>query len=440
MRNSLRLRLVLASALWIAVTLAIAGVLLLLLFRDHIEQRFDAQLYDHMEELIAASEPAGAAFSLTWRPSDPRFSLPGSGWYWEVLRDGRTVAHSESLRYGRLRLPAAGASGTITGAGPIGETLRLRWQDVTLPDLAGSFRYVVAGPIADIAVDVRAFAAKLALTLAALGLGTVLTVLVQVRFGLRPLDLLRRGVAAVRAGRAQRLAADGPEEVQPLVSEINELLDHSAALVARARGGAGDLAHALKTPLAVIRNEAAAIGGPQGAILREQVAALDGYVERYLSRARSAGAAAPIGTRTPLAPVLEDLRFSLARLYDARDLAIDIGETAGLAFRGDAQDLEEMLGNLMDNACKWARSRVEVRGERAGERLRLSVDDDGPGIPPEARAAALARGGRLDEAVPGSGLGLAIVGDLVGLHRGTLRLEESPLGGLRVVLDLPAAD
>ncbi len=438
-RRSLRLRLALASSLWIAITLAIAGILLLLLFRDHIERRFDAQLHDHMEELIAASEPAGTEFALTWRPSDPRFALPGSGWYWQILRDGRTVAKSESLRYGDLELAAAEPAGAAAGLGPLGEALRLRWQDINLPDLAGKFRYVVAGPTADIAADVRAFAAKLALTLAALGVGAVLTVLVQIRFGLQPLDLLRRGVAAVRAGRAERLADDVPAEVRPLVSEINELLDHSAALIERARGGAGDLAHALKTPLAVIRNEAAAVGGPQGAVLREQVAALDGHVERYLSRARSAGAAAAVGTRTLLGPVLEDLRFSLARLHGGRGLTIEVDRIDGLAFRGDAQDLEEMLGNLIDNACKWARTRVRVEARLAGDRLLVAVDDDGPGIPPTARAAALARGGRLDETVPGSGLGLAIVGDLVGFHRGTLRLDDSPLGGLRAVLDLPAA-
>jgi signal transduction histidine kinase len=438
--RSLRLRLVLASALWIVLILAAAGVLLTLLFRGHIERRFDAQLYDHMEELIAASEPAGDALDLTWQPSDPRFSLPGSGWYWEIRRDGRTAAHSDSLRYGELIVAAPVPSGVAAGDGPLGEALRLRWQDVTLPDLDGQFRYIVAGPAADVAADVRAFGAKLALTLAALGLGAVATVLLQIRYGLQPLDLLRRGVAAVRAGRTQRLADDVPAEVKPLVTEINDLLDHSAGLIARARGSAADLAHALKTPLSVIRNEAAEIGGPQGAVLREQVAALDAYVERYLSRARSAGGATAVGARTSVFGAIEDLRFSLKRLYSDRDLAFEVAGIAGLVFRGDPQDLEEMLGNLMDNACKWARSRVRVTAGRDGERLRLTVEDDGPGIPPPARDAALARGGRLDEAVAGSGLGLAIVRDLLELYRGGLRLEASELGGLKAVLDLPAAE
>jgi signal transduction histidine kinase len=147
-----------------------------------------------------------------------------------------------------------------------------------------------------------------------------------------------------------------------------------------------------------------------------------------------------VGARTSVCGAIEDLRFSLKRLYSDRDLAFEVAGIAGLVFRGDPQDLEEMLGNLMDNACKWARSRVRVTAARDGERLLLTVEDDGPGIPPPARDAALARGGRLDEAVAGSGLGLAIVRDLLELYRGGLRMEASPLGGLKVVLDLPAAD
>lgn len=393
-----------------------------------------------MEELVAASESAGSQMALSWRPSDPRFRLPGSGWYWEIEHDGKPIAHSDSLRYGHLAVDAGAASGVSSTVGPYGEALRVRWLHVSLPDLVGDFRYAVAGPTSDIAADVKLFAVQLGITLAVLGLGLTGAVLLQVQYGLRPIDQLRRGVVAVRAGRVERLTPDVPEELKPLVGEINDLLEHSASLVERARGGAGDLAHALKTPLAVIRNEAATMGGPQGALVREQVAAVDASVERYLSRARSVGAAPAGGARTPLGPVLNDLAFSMKRLYDDRGLQVEIGDVADLAFRGDAQDLEEMLGNLMDNACKWAQCRVRVGASRIGGPLSIIIEDDGPGIPAEGRVAALERGGRLDQAVSGSGLGLAIVRDLAELYRGALRLDASPLGGVRVTLELPAAE
>jgi signal transduction histidine kinase len=438
--DSLALRLLLTSALWVSGTLVLAGLLLVFLFRQHIEQRFDRNAREHLEELVALSELGpGGELQLSRPLFDPRFARPHSGWYWQVLRDGTSVAQSTSLWYERLPVRAPAPGGEVQSVqGPRGESLRALVQLISLPEAEQPLLYVLAEPVADIEQDVRSFTANLVITLAALGLGLLGAMWLQVRFGLAPLRQLGRALAQIRAGRAARLPGTFPREVQPVVGELNALLDHNAALLERARTQAGNLAHALKNPMTVIRNEAQAIPGESGEVLREQVAAMTAQVQRHLSQARAAGAGSLLGARTPLANILVELRESLGLLYRERGLDIRLDGLAGLQFQGDAQDLEEMLGNLMDNACKWTRHRVQVRAWRDGERLHIRVEDEGPGIPDQARAQALDRGRRLDEAVPGSGLGLAIVRDLAELYRGRLELSASPLGGLCAELELPA--
>ena len=439
--RTLALRLIAASAIWIVGTLCAAGLLLLLLFRDHIERRFDAALADHLEELVAASDVApDGELQLSWRPFDPRFNRPRSGWYWQIAQNGALVAASESLWPERIPVSAAAATDRIQElTGPSGEPLRAVVMPITLPGAPGGFVYTIAGPVIDIRDDVREFGAKLALTLAVLALGLIGAVALQVYYGLRPLQRLRQALAAVRAGSTLRLPASFPGEVQPLVHELNALLDHNAALLERARTQTGNLAHALKNPLTVIRSEAAAMAEPPGPVLREQAELMGRQIEWHLARARAAGAHGVLGARAAVADVARDLQFSLKRLYRERALEIELRDLDGLVFQGDAQDLEEMLGNLLDNACKWARSRVRFSGGRSGTQLRLAVEDDGPGIAQHDREEVLLRGRRLDETTAGAGLGLAIVRDLAELYRGSLRLTGSDLGGLCATLDLPAA-
>jgi signal transduction histidine kinase len=442
-RNSLALRLVAASGVWIVGTLIVAGVLLVVLFRDHIERRFDAALFDELEELVAASEiDESGDLALNWVPVDPRFNRPYSGWYWQITHGERIVARSESLWDRRLGPtdPVAGVGARIEEmAGPAEARMRALVHDITLPDGATAFTFVVAGPVAAIERDVADFTVKLSLTLAVFGAGLLGAVFVQVRFGLRPLRAIQRALAEVRAGRADRLSGSFPEEIQPVVSELNALLDHTTRLLDRARTQAGNLAHALKNPLTVIRNEARSVGGERGDTLRDQVTVMNQWIDRFLSRARAAGSGAVLGPPTPVKDVVEDLRFSMKLLYNDRGLEIGASGLEGLCFQGDAQDLEEMLGNLVDNACKWARGKVLIRGERVGSRLRIRVDDDGPGVPDAMRENVLQRGRRLDERVPGTGLGLDIVQDIAELYEGSVRLGPSPLGGICAELDLPAA-
>ncbi len=444
MRNSLTLRLVSTSFAWVGATLLVTMVLLVVLFRGHIEQRFEAQLLDHLEELVSASEltPEGA-LQMTWRPSDPRFIRPHSGWYWEILRSGVSVARSDSLWRESLKVtePRIGDVPQIQQfSGPEDEPLQVLVQDITFPEAEKPLLFVVAGPVADIEDNVRAFTAQVIITLTVLGIGLLLVVWFQVRFGLRPLQELQQALGDIRKGKVQRLPGNYPVEVEPVVNELNGLLDHNKALLERARTQVGNLAHALKNPLTVIRNEAKAIENERGRVIGEQTAVMANSVDRYLSQARMAGTASVLGARADVKAIIEDLCFSMERLYQERELEIQYSGLDRCWFLGEAQDLEEMLGNLMDNACKWACSQVLVRAECADDRLLIVVEDDGPGIPEQRQVEVLERGHRLDEKVPGSGLGLDIAQDIAGLYRGSITLGRMPSGGLRAQLDLPATD
>lgn len=444
MLNSLTLRLIATSFAWVGATLLVTAVLLVILFRGHIEQRFETLLFDHLEELVSASEvtPEGI-LEMTWRPTDPRFNRPHSGWYWEILQSGVSVARSDSLWRETLKVtePRIGGIPQIQQfSGPEDEPLQVLVQDITFPEVEKPLLFVVAGPIADIEDNVRAFAAQVAITLTVLGVGLLLVVWFQVRFGLRPLQVLQQALGDIRKGNAQRLPESFPVEVEPVVSELNGLLDHNRALLERARTQVGNLAHALKNPLTVIRNEAGPMENERGRVIREQTAAMANSVDRYLSQARIAGTAGVLGARADLKVIVEDLCFSLEQLYKEKGLEIQRDGLEGYWFRGEAQDLEEMLGNLIDNACKWARSQVLVHAESADDRLRIVVEDDGPGIPEKRQVEVLERGSRLDEKVPGSGLGLDIAQDIAGLYRGSITLGRASSGGLSVQLDLPAAD
>ena len=262
-----------------------------------------------------------------------------------------------------------------------------------------------------------------------------------VRGALVPFDRLRLRLAGVRKGRERRLGGEYPAEVQPLVDELNALLEHGERAVEIANAKAGDLAHGLKTPLAVLSNEAERLeaGGDVelAATIAQQVDRMKRQVEYHLAHARAVASGSARGTETPIREPVEGLVRTLLRLHAHRGLAIETSIEPGHAFRGRREDLEEMLGNVLDNACKWGKSRVSIHSSLEGETLEIAVDDDGPGIDPSAREAALKRGVKADEAVDGSGLGLAIVSDLAGLYGGSIALDASPEGGLRARLELP---
>ena len=441
--NSLALRLVLAAALWIGAALLIGGLVLSAIFKDYAERTFDGRLTVLLDSLIAVTElDEQGRPKLTRGIGEPRFDMPYSGWYWEIAVGSSPLLRSRSLWDETLPLsvqPDATAPLFADVDGPNDENLRLIEREIGLPAARERFRYAVGGDRSEIDAEVRRFNTTLGWSLGILGLGLLTALLLQVRFGLQPLRRMRQAIVAVRTGRAQRLDGEFPVEIEPLSDELNILIDHNAAVLERARTQVSNLAHALKTPLSVLTNEAGGGAGPLAEIVKRQTTAMHRHVDHYLSRARAAAATRVLGVRTDVAPVVEDLRRTLERIYVDRAVRVEAEAAPGLAFRGERQDLEEMLGNLIDNACKWAQARVSIGARADGDRILLTIDDDGPGLPADQRTAVFDRGTRLDESVPGSGLGLAIVRDIAELYHGAIALEDSPLGGLRAVLTLPAA-
>ncbi|MBS1227917.1 MAG: two-component sensor histidine kinase [Proteobacteria bacterium] len=454
-RGSLRLRLLLGTLGWIALTIVVAGLALGGLFRQHVALQFHSELTTHLDQLVAhLIVDENGQPSLSAAQSDPRFSKPYSGLYWQVDRldseAGNAVGllRSRSLWDDVLRLPAdTPGNGELHQhriAGPDDSTLSVLERVVSIEGAAGlagrSFRLVVGADEQQLSAPVERFSGMLWLALGLLGLGLGLAVVIQVWVGLAPLKRLRGALAAVRSGNAQQLAGRFPAEVQPLVDEFNTVLAQNAEVVERARTQAGNLAHSLKTPLSVIANAASSDTGELAQLVGAQVELARTQIDYHLSRSRVAASLRVPGARTMVAAVLDGLLRVMRRIHADRELELVVHPAALPAvFRGEAQDLQEILGNLLDNACKWAGRRVEVSlAVRDGELL-ITLDDDGPGIAEGERQRVLYRGERADEQVPGSGLGLAIVVDLTRLYDGSVELAESPLGGLRVRLTLPAA-
>ena len=327
--------------------------------------------------------------------------------------------------------------------GPGDRPLRMIEREIDAGE-EGRYLVQVAANADVIQTQIERFEYALAATFLVLAVALLGSTALAVRFGLRPLRVLQQGLAAIRRGEAERISGEFPQDVAPLAAEINLLLDANRGVVERARTQVGNLAHALKTPLSVIVNEADSNSPKLAEKVREQAGVMRRQVSFYLDRARAAARARAAGASTEVRPVIEGLVRTFEKVYRDRALSFSIEAQDGLRFRGESQDLTDLIGNLLDNAGKWARERVVVHAERdpnpdaAGRLFFIAqIDDDGPGLDPQARAAALVRGRKLDESRPGSGLGLSIVVDLASIYGGSLRLEESPLGGLRASLRLP---
>jgi signal transduction histidine kinase len=301
--------------------------------------------------------------------------------------------------------------------------------------------FLVAEDRSPIDATIRTFETSVALALVVLLAMLIAGVVLQVRVGLRPLFQLRREVADVRTGRADHVAGDFPAELEPLASELNALVAHNQEVVERQRTHVGNLAHALKTPLSVMSAEAQATGGPLADVVRRQADVMRQQVDHHLRRARAAARQQGGGERTEVAPLLEELTLTLERIFRDKGVEVDWRCPDDLFFHGERQDLLELAGNVMENACKWCKGRVRVAAEpQSISELSLAVEDDGPGLAPADRDQVLQRGERLDETAPGSGLGLSIVDELARAYGGGVALSDSSLGGLKVTLTLPRVD
>ena len=454
--GSLVLRLVVSAAIWAFVLMVAGALALTALYRQSALHAVDDRLESSVSALVAAVEAdATGGVSLARQPSDPRFDQVFSGRYWQISEfyagdTLRVIGRSRSLWDERLRPPDAFLQATLDApgafvlgemTGPDNEPLRLMGQAVVLSGRDEPAIMVAGEDRRPADRDVRRFA----IVVAGLFLGFVLAlaigVYLQVRVGLAPLFRMRESVADVREGRSDRVEGQFPTEIQPLGDELNSLLDHSREVVERARTHVGNLAHALKTPIAVLINESRSGQGELAELVGKQADIMSKQVDHHLRRARAAAHAKAVGARTPVEPLLDDLTRTLARIYGRKGVDIDWTCSSDLVFRGERNDLEEMVGNLLDNACKWAVSSVIVSVEEnaANHQFQLTIADDGPGMAAEAREEAQKRGVRLDESEPGSGLGLSIVTDLAKAYDGKLMLDESSIGGLAATLKLPMA-
>src|SRR6266851_7880707 len=369
--NSLALRLFFSATTWTVVILVVTGIVLSSIYRAAVERAFDRRLGVYLRTLVAdVATPEENAGKFPQSLGEPLFDLPLSGWYWQVTRlDAPTldVRSSRSLWDGTLpHLADLGPSSTPGGArqgyveGPEGQQLRIVERSI---DLGEEGRYLVAvgGDAAEIDEETHSFDAALVVTFGVLAIVLLLITTFQVRFGLAPLKRISEGLAAIRSGAAERLEGAFPVEIAPLARETNALIDANREIVVRARTHVGNLAHALKTPISVMLNEASTHGDdPFAAKVREQTEIMRDQVTRQLERARLAARVAMIGTVTDVRPVVAALARTMEKIHQRRGVAIDIDAQGEARFRGEQQDLEEMVGNLVDNACKWAQSRVAI--------------------------------------------------------------------------------
>lgn len=452
--DSLAFRLVAGAALWSSIALLAGGILLSSIFRQSVERSFDARLEVLLGSLIATTDVDDhGEITRTRDLNESRFDFAYSGWYWQIAPMAERLAtRSRSLFDQSIDLTQAkDATQDFAGTrffdapGPDGQSLRVIERRVQLPGYDVRVSFAVAGDKGEMEDDIRSFNGTVFFAMAALGFGILVALLIQVRFGLRPLERVRHALTQIRSGKATKLDGSFPTEIAPLADEINSLLEGNREVLERARTHVGNLAHALKTPLSVLTNEARTHPGEFGDHVGRAAVNMREQIDHHLARARMAASANVFGAHTPVAHALARLGRALERIYAEGGIKITINCPDDLGFRGEAQDLEEMAGNLLDNACKWASSRVVLNATRLAEPRRgrpafsITVEDDGPGVPEESRKAALKRGGRLDESKPGSGLGLSIVTEIAELYGGELTLVDSSMGGLRAELTLPAA-
>ncbi|KAB0679937.1 ATP-binding protein [Aureimonas leprariae] len=454
--DRLAVRVIAFSSLWVLAAIFVIGGVISAIYSQTASRGFEnllvAQLYN-----IVASVAVSPEGNLAGSPDlgDLRYSQPLSGWYWEVLPASDNLkGRLASISLGPADIPAPSPvlapfdpsyRRTYEARGLEGEALTVVETEIVLDGDNRAARFRVMGNASLLQADIRQFDRTLAIYLAVFGLGSIVINALTILFGLKPLTGVRRALGEVRAGRAERLVGTFPIEIRPLAVEMNALIDNNRRIVERARTQVGNLAHSMKTPLAVLKNESVTIGGEKGRLVLDQCERMQFQVQHYLDRARVAAQSEGVVFRTPVAPVLDRLVRVIGKLSPELTIEGPAAAAAGpgeLVFAGEQQDYEEMVGNILENASKWAAARIRVAvapvdGEP--DMFATVVEDDGKGLDEAEIAEALKRGRRLDERKPGSGLGLSIVSDLVREYRGDLALSRSDLGGLRATIRLPLA-
>ncbi|WP_352793490.1 ATP-binding protein [Mesorhizobium sp. M0771] len=444
--RSLAFRVIGFSTIWAILTLIVIFTLITTLYRQASERGFDSLLSAHLFNLIG-SVGVSESGQLTGAPDlgDLRFSEPNSGWYWSVEPASEGVhgnLHSSSMTT-TIPSPTVAEvpfnssfqrSYSTDGIGD--EQLEVFESEFVLDAKNRAARFRVMGNKTELEQEIATFQGRLLTYLSLFGVGMIAINAIAILLGLQPLRRVRNALAQVREGTAQRLDGRFPAEIEPLANETNALIENNKRIVERSRTQVGNLAHSLKTPLAVLINEGRALGGAKGQLIADQAASMQKQVDHYLQRARVAAQRDSVVYRTPVTPLVQRMVRVLQKLKPDVSLSLTL-LAADIVFAGEREDLEELLGNLLDNAMKWAKSTVAVSVTPAAAGLfELSIEDDGPGIPEDKARDVLKRGRRLDETKPGTGLGLAIVADLVNEYGGALALERSTMGGLKAVVRL----
>ncbi|MBV9969960.1 MAG: HAMP domain-containing histidine kinase [Xanthobacteraceae bacterium] len=446
--KSLRARLAIGAAIWIAIGVTAAGIFITALFRQFANELMQDELRKHLDELVMLIDVDDEGFPHLYRPlSDPRFTEFGSGFAWQVTRSGKVLIKSISASTENIPVPddplPINDVREVALPGPHGAIVT--YERLLMPEGSTQppLRIQVGAESSVVDRMLPTFTVPLTVSLVLLAILLIAAAILQVQFGLQPMTRLRRALGAIGTGEAAKLPGGFPSEVQPLVDDLNNLLELNAQMVLRARTQAGNLAHALKTPLAVLTDEASRLADRGQAdsadVILAQSQRMQRQIDYQIARARAAASRSVPGIVAPVAPAVANIVTAMQRLHAAKSLAIEEHVAEACVALCEPMDLNEILANVIDNACKWATERVTIRGAlaEAGDRIVVTVDDDGPGLPAESLDIVFKVGKRLDEQVPGSGLGLPIVRDLLELYGGQIRLENRAGGGLRASLFLP---
>ncbi len=439
--GSLSRRMIGVAAIWIMVLLSAGGVALDRVLVGAVTSNFDSSMTYVLNAMITAAEIGPDGEVLFNRPlSDQRFVEPNSGAYFQISAPGEETYPSRSLWDQRLRVDSRHDDTAVHfyDSAELGTALRVAERDIELPGSPKVWRFQVAEDRELLDGQIGALRRVLVRSFALLALGLVVLAALQTLYGLWPLRRIRESIAAMREGRIDRVPAALPREVQPMVTELNALIDHNERQAEEARRHAGNLAHALKTPLTVILNAARDGSDDLAPLVEREAATMRRQVDHHLARARAVGRRGHAHSRAEVWPSLQSMERAVARLHP--DVRVDIDGDEHLAVRVERQDLDELLGNLIENAAKYGGGSVFVTVRREGSDVLMVVEDDGTGIAEAARERIFDRGARLDTSKPGTGLGLAIVRDVAEIYGGSVTLGESEdLGGLAATLRLPAA-
>ena len=444
--NSLAVRLFFSATVWIILTLLSAGLLLSDLNKQNNFEAFDDRLNLLVETLIGGSKvDSSDGITVVTSIGDPRFFQPYSGWYWQINKGNKTLSRSRSMWDQVFTLDKRLIGGRTQFIDSVGnnkeqvieqKNLYIVEREISFPGITEPITFILSGDTFEYKENIKNFDNTLSAILIFLGVGLMIAVFLQVRFGLLPLNKIKDALFKIRNGDKKKLEAKYPLEVQPLATEINDLLEHNEKIVERARTHVGNLAHVLKTPLAVITNEI----DKENKLLGNQIVLMKNHIDRYLKKAHLESVGKNIKSKIAFLEFLNKMVIIFQKLYPDKEIELQ-REFKEFFIYGSLEDMEELIGNLIENACKWGREKVKISFERRGKNeMKILIEDDGPGLRQEQKNKVFARGFRVDEQTPGSGLGLNIVKDILEIYKGEIWLEKSSLlKGLKVNVVLPVS-